>query len=233
MAIRPVFLSKIFFYIAAPALLALPSPRPSRPQARLTQPMWYTQIGQWHEEKDSLTGTSFVFYDAMADGAVSGQATANLRLNHEFKGIKKFEARLSLGPANATAGMLIQDKHLTYYFFVNKKNGIDSIAVYRRLDQSTVKVLSAPATLSDTLSLLLHIGADSIRFSAGKNALSIVKLSEFSTLQWVGFECPAGSVKIFHASIVAQGDSLDKSFQETGLINLHLDRMLPRSSQTK
>ena len=205
---------------------------PCAPRAaahRSNQPIWYTQIGQWRLLKDGASNHSFLFHVAAEDGAVSGQATANVRLNRAFPAIQTFKARMSLGPRPAIAGMLIEDKHLTYYFYVKRTSGGDSLAVYRRSARAMEQIRAAPVSVSDTLSLILSVAADSVRFSSGAGGISMVKLPEFSDLQWVGFECPVGSVKIFHAAIAAQGDSLDKPFEETGLINLHLDKMLPGS----
>jgi len=175
--------------------------------------------------KDHIGGSSFLYHNAAMDGAVSGRATANVRLNRAFSGIRSFRASMMLVPGTE-AGILIQDKYVTYYFYARKNERSDSIAVYRHFGLSIQEVACAPAHLSDTVFMEVDAEPDSIRFKAGNNAVSFANIPEFSMLQWVGFECPKGCVKIFCAAVCSAGGNLCKPFDEAGLINLHLDKMV-------
>ena len=199
---------------------------------RSSQPVWYTQIGRWQMLRNDRSGRSFLFHNASEDGASSGQATANVRLNIAFNDIRTFRASMMLMPATE-AGMLIQDKRVTYYFYVKKDGRNDSIAMYRCSGRSIEKIAAAPARLSDTLFLNVSADKDSVRFRVEGTAVSFANLPEFSALQWIGFECPTGSVMIFSAAVSARSESFNKSFDETGLINLNLDKMIRPASGAK
>jgi hypothetical protein len=124
---------------------------------------WYTQIGFWHHHKDSLSGKSFIFHNANVDGAQSGQATANVRLNKGFEGIQKFQARMTLGPAPATAGMLVQNKQATYYFLIKKEKIGNYLQVRRRNKMEITAIFIAPVLIPDTVNLRLFVKNDSLK----------------------------------------------------------------------
>jgi hypothetical protein len=189
--------------------------------------VWYTQIGQWHlVQKDSLSGTSFLFHDSRIDGALSGQATANVRLNLAIQDIRRCEARLSLGPAPATAGLLVQNKQVTYYFLAKKGTGFDSLRICRFRDNSMILLLGAKTTASDTTRLTLSITADSLCCGADTAVLSVAKPSDFPNPAFIGFECPQGSVKVFDMHVEAKNSTVKEPFDKATLVNLHLDKML-------
>ncbi len=189
--------------------------------------VWYTQIGLWHlRQKDSLSGKSFLFHDSRIDGARSGQATANIRLNFNFRDISRCEAIFSLGPAPSSAGLLVQNKQATYYFLAQKEATSDSLRAERYCNGRIISLSSAAANVSDTTRLTLFIKEDSLYFGTHRTTIAIVKPPDFPRLTTVGFECPSGSVKVFDVRIEARNALVTEAFDKATLINLHLDKML-------
>jgi hypothetical protein len=189
--------------------------------------VWYTQIGQWHlRQKDSLPGKFFLFHDARIDGARSGQATANVRLNFAFRNIRRCETRIALGPAPASAGLLLQNKQVTYYFLAEKGAASDSLRICRFGDNRMVSLLSATVNISDTTRLTLALKGDSLFFGANRIMLSIATPPDYISLTAVGIECPLGSVKVFDVRIEARNAEVKEAFDKATLVNLHLDKML-------
>jgi hypothetical protein len=206
----------------------------SSPQTISFSDVWYTQIGQWHIRQNDSTGgvrtvhsgKSFLYHDSRIDGARSGQATANVRFNFAFHDIRRYEARIALGPAPATAGLLVQNKQVTYYFLVERGTTSDSLRICRYRDNRMISLFAVATKVSDTALITLSVKIDSLCLDADKTILSVAKPPEFSSLTAVGFECPQGSVKVFYAQIEAQNSVLKESFDKATLINLHLEKML-------
>jgi hypothetical protein len=197
------------------------------PPAKSPSNVWYTQIGQWHlRQKDSLSGNSFLFHDSRIDGAVSGQATANVRLNFAFQGIRRCEVRLSLGPAPATAGLLVQNKQVTYYFLAQKGTASDSLRICRFRDNGMISLWGAKAKVSDMTRLTLYVKADSLCFGADTTVLSVAKPPDFPNPAFIGFECPLGSVKVFDVHVEARNYDMKEPLSKATLVNLHLNKML-------
>jgi len=211
-------------FIMALSAASWAAPPPPKSPANV----WYTQIGQWHiQQKNNLSGESFLFHDASIDGAQSGQATANVRFNYSFQGIRRCVVRLALGPAPATAGLLVQNKQATYYFLVQKGTASDSLRINRYSNSRMISLFSAATNISDTTWLTLTIKADSLVFGAHRTIVSIAKPPDFPSLTAVGIECPQGSVKVFDVDIESQNTAVEETFDKATLINLHLDKMLP------
>lgn len=211
--------------IAVTMALSLASWAASLPNPPLN--VWYTQIGQWHiQPKNNLYEKSVIFHDSRIDGARSGQATANVRLNFAFQGIRLCEARLALGPAPALAGLLVQNKQVTYYFFVLKGTTSDTIRIFRNSNGRLVSIFSEVAKILDTTRITLNINADSLYFGVDGKSVRIIKPQDFSSLTTVGFECVLGSVKVFEVQIEARNSTIKETFDKTRLINLHLDKIL-------
>jgi hypothetical protein len=199
-----------------------------------TSNVWYTQIGQWHlREKDSVSQNSFLFHDSRTDGARSGQATANVRLNVTLQNIRQFEARVALGPAPASVGLLVQNKRITYYFFVERKTTSDSLRICRLRDGPALTLLALAAKASDTMRLTLIAKPDSLYFEASGIVAAIAKPPEFQSFTFVGFECPQGSVKVFDAFVEAQNAVVKETFDRATLVNLHLDKVLSGGKKGK
>jgi hypothetical protein len=229
------------YKLITPALmltLVLISPAPARSSDSLSEPrtapsVWFTQIGQWHvSHKSSVPGRAFLFHNAQTDGARSGQATANVRFNFIFQDLRRYEARLALGPAPASTGLLVQDKTVTYYFLAQRKRIGDSLLICRSDKNRIVRLFAAGTNILDTMHLSLTIKADSIDFGSDKSLLSIAKPPDFPGKALVGFECPAGKVKIFAVSVEAQNSTVNDSFDNATLVNMHLDKQL-RSRRKK
>lgn len=198
--------------------------------------VWYTQIGQWHlMQKDGIFEKSFFFHDSRVDGARSGQATANLRYNFCFENIRRYEVRLVLGSYPAKAGLLVQNKQITYYFLIKKAGAIekisacDSIQICRFKENRINSLFNSAATVLDTANLTLSVKADSLLFNASGTVASISKPTDFPEPAFVGFECPQGSVKIFNIKIDARNATVEETFTKAALVNLHLDRMFEKS----
>jgi hypothetical protein len=207
-------------------IVAMSAAHGETPSSNSPSNIWYTQIGQWHlRQKKSLSEKSFLFHDSRIDGARSGQATANARINFAFKDIRLCEARLTLGPAPASAGLLIQNKQVTYYFLVKRNPISDSLLLCRSRDTCMVPLFGIATKRSDTTHITLFVTVDSLKFDAGATKLSVVKPPEFQNLTAVGFECPQGSVKVFFAHIEAQNLVVKETFDKTTLVNLHLEKM--------
>ncbi len=191
---------------------------------------WYTQIGAWRIQKDSVSGSSFLFHDAKIDGMQSGEATANVRLNKGFKGLREFDARLSLGPAPSVAGMLAQDKKITYYFLLKNGGTEDSLlTAFRRTGMNATRIISMPIRLQDTVMLRLSVANDSLRMIVGKTIASMKKPVDFPKVPYIGFECPKGSVKVFEVTVVSDDGEMKDAFGRAALVNLHLEKMFPLS----
>ena len=186
---------------------------------------WYTQIGFWHLQKDSLSGKFFLFHNAHFDGAKSGQATANVRFNEGFVGIREFMGRIALGPAPASAGLLVKNKQTAYLFFIKKGKGRDYLQICRRNKAGTASIFIAPVTISDTVALRLLVKKDSLNVIAGRTTASMAKPSDFSGTQWIGFECLQGTVKVFEAAVASEEGEMKETFDHASLINLHLEKM--------
>jgi hypothetical protein len=186
---------------------------------------WYTQIGFWHLQKDTVSGRSFLYHNAHVDGAKSGEATANVRFNKGFQGLTKFEARMALGPAPSLAGLLIQTKPTTYYFFVKKEKTGTLLQICRRKKTELATVFVAPVSIPDTVLLQVNVKQDSLVINAGKTTASLAKPADFSGNQWVGFECLGGVVKVFSSLVVSKDGETMETFDHASLINLHLEKM--------
>ncbi|MDD5673585.1 MAG: hypothetical protein PHC61_05455 [Chitinivibrionales bacterium] len=201
--------------------------------------IWYTQIGQWHlQHKDSArglqtapAGKSFLFHDARIDGARSGQATAKVRLNFVFQDIRRFEARLALGLAPTTAGLLVQNKQITFCFFAERGDLTDSLRIVRFDSGRGASLAAVAAKVLDTTRLRLFLRGDTLYFSADKTAIFIAKPPEFLSLTSIGFECLRGSVKVFDTFVQAQNAEVKESFDRATLVNLHLEKMFSGSSR--
>jgi hypothetical protein len=208
-------------------MVALSAALLAMPPTKSPSNVWYTQIGQWHIwQKGSLSGRSFLFHDSRIDGARSGQATANVRFNFAFKDIRRCEAHLALGPAPASAGLLLQNKQVTYYFLIERKTTSDTLRICRSSDSRMVSLFGVAVNVSDTTLLTLSVKSDSLWLSADTIKLSVAKPPEFPNLSAVGFECPQGSVKVFYVHIEAQNNVVEESFGKATLVNLHLEKML-------
>jgi hypothetical protein len=205
------------------------------PLRQSTPNVWYTQIGQWHlQRKDSLSGKPFFFHDSRVDGARSGQATANVRYNFNFEDIRRYEARLVLGPAPASAGLLVQNRQVTYYFFIEKAMAAiacDSLRICRYRENRTISLFAAAAKVPDTVNLTLSFKTDSLFFNASRIMASIAKPTDFPEPAVVGFECLQGTVKIVDAKIEARNAVVKENFEKATLVNLHLDKMLGGSGK--
>jgi hypothetical protein len=223
-------IAQAFVFIIALSAASWAAP----PLAKSPANVWYTQIGQWHiRQKDSTdnpktasTEKSFLFHDSRIDGARSGLATANVRINFEFKSIHKFDARISLGPAPATAGLLVQNKQVTYYFLVQRKAASDSLGIYCYRDNHMISLYRLATGASDTTRLTLTAREDSLWCGVDSIRLSFPRPQDFPASAYVGFECPLGSVKVFDVSIESQNAFVKESFDKATLVNLHLDKML-------
>jgi|GEM_PF-2114473 len=191
------------------------------------QKVWYTQIGQWRLIHDSIPSVnSYLFHDAATDGAKSGEATANVRLNFEFRNIKQCEARFAIGPAPALAGLLVQNKRVTYYFLIEKGKLGDSLRICRNQSGLMTSLFVAPAKVSDTSTMTLRVTKDSLYLGDEWKSARVVLPPEFPELTIFGFECMQGTMKVFNARIEAQNDRFEESFEKATLINLHLDKLL-------
>jgi hypothetical protein len=186
---------------------------------------WYTQIGFWHYQKDTVAGRSYIFHNAHIDGAKSGQATANVRFNKGFDGIREFIGRMALGPPPAWAGMLVQNKKTTYYFLVKKEKTGNFLQISRRNKEEVAGIFIATVSISDTVALRLLVKKDSLQIIAGRTTASMAKPSDFSGMQWIGFECLQGTVKVFEAAVASEKGEMKETFDHASLINLHLEKM--------
>lgn len=188
--------------------------------------VWYSQIGQWKiTHKDSTNKESYLYHDASKDGASSGEATANVRLNFEFSDIKRFEARIVLGKSPTKAGLLIQNKKLTYLFLIKKGIVFDSLQISRDSNRTRTIIAAKRIMKEDTSNLLLYIQADTLYIGILSDKIAIVKPLDFSKLTIVGFECLKGNAKILGTHIEARNKVVTDSFDKALLVNLHLDRI--------
>ena len=193
--------------------------------------IWYTQIGAWHLVPNDSPGSMqsnrhYLFHDARSDGARSGEATANVRLNTVLKLVRYCEFELSLGPAQSTAGLLLQNKQLTLLFLAKKNTIYDSLLIYS-INNRRAQIIGATATsIADTTKLTVYCNADSLWFGSKKSIISIARPEEFAGLTAVGFECQSGSVKVFSLYLEAANTVVNDSFDHAILYNLHLDNML-------
>ena len=209
----------------------------SVPRVSANQDVWYTQIGQWHLQKSitkrtvrsSTIDVSFLSFDNQFDSARSGLATANVRLNKTIHDIQSFSARLAAGPAPSIAGLLIQNKESNYYFMLIRGKDSDSLQINLVRGNRIVFLASSCINISDTTNLSLVTHDDTLILRADKFRLCIAIPPDFSQLTSIGFECPKGSVKVFSACIESRDFSVDESFDNATLINLHLDRMLKKN----
>ncbi len=208
--------------MAVVALLAGTAPR-EKPRVSA----WYTQIGFWHLNKDTVSGRSYISHNASVDAAASGQATANLRFNKGFDSLTRFEARLALGPAPASAGLLVQNKPATYCFFIKKEKTGNFLQICRREKTESAAIFIAPVSVTDTVTLQLSVKKNSLDISAGKTIASIARPSDFSGTQWIGFECVRGRVSVFAASVASKDGEMRETFKNATLVNLHLEKMFP------
>ena len=185
---------------------------------------WYTQIGAWHHQKDSLFGKSFIYHDADLDGLSSGQATSNVRLNRGFNGLNKFIGRMCLGPAPAMAGLLVKNKKTAYIFLIKKENQGSFLQISRR-DKKVSPIFETPFSLPDTFELCLVLKKDSLIVSAEDKKTSIARPKDLSGRLWVGFECLQGAVKVFGAEAASDSGEIRETFEKATLMNLHLEKM--------
>lgn len=198
--------------------------------------VWYTQIGQWHLQQSTKKSTlhstqcddSFLAFDNILDSARSGQATANVRLNKTIHDIKSITSRLALGPAPSTAGLLVQNKEVTYYFLLSRGANIDSLQIFRTCGNRMFFLAGSCINISDTSNLFLTAHTDSLVLRTDTFKLCIALPVDFSQLTAIGFECPKGSVKVFTACIESRDVSVNELFDTATLINLHLDRMFKK-----
>jgi hypothetical protein len=188
---------------------------------------WFTQIGFWHLQKDTVSGRSFLYHNTHEDGAKSGEATANVRFNKGFEGLTKFEARLALGPAPSQSGLLIQTKPSTFYFFVKKEKTGTLLQICRRVKTEVATVFIAPVSIPDTVLLQVNVKQDGLVVNAGKTTASLAKPADFSGKQWIGFECLTGAVKVFSSLVVSKDGEMKETFGNASLVNLHLEKMFP------
>jgi hypothetical protein len=195
------------------------------PRETPTVNAWYTQIGFWHLQKDSIPGRSFIFHNAHLDGAQSGEATANVRYNKGFDGLTRFQARLALGPAPAVAGLLLQNKQVTYYFFIKKEKTRNFLQISRRKKQEMSTSFITPVTVSDTVAMELTVQQENLRIVAGKTTASVARPADLTGTLWIGFECMQGTVKVLGASAVSREGEMKETFDRASLVNLHLDNM--------
>ena len=230
----------LFFWAPLVVTLVLLTVSSAGSRVDAVSTIWYTQIGAWHlVPKDSLgpmqSNRFYLFHDARSDGARSGEATANVRLNTVLKLIRHCEFEMSLGPAQSTAGLLLQDTQLTLLFLAKKNTIYDSLLIYS-VNHHRAKIIGATATsIADTTKLTIYCNADTLWFGNKKSVISIARPEGFSRLTAVGFECQSGSAKIFSLYLEAANTVVNDSFDHAILYNLHLDNILlsekPRAPQ--
>jgi hypothetical protein len=186
---------------------------------------WYTQIGFWHYQKDTISGHSFIFHNTNLDGVKSGQATAKVRLNKGFEGLRTFGSRMTLGPAPASAGPLVQSRKSTYYFLIEKDKKRNFLEICRLNKTEMSSIFIAPVSVTDTVALRIFVKKDSLVIFGGKTTASLPRPADFSGTQWIGFECPQGTVKIFEAMVESNSGEMKETFDHAELLNLHLEKM--------
>ena len=186
---------------------------------------WFTQIGSWHYKQDSLSGKSFIFHNASLDGAQSGEATSNIRFNRGFEGLVRFSGRISLSQSPACAGLLVQNRKTTFYFLIKKKNTSNSLEICQRSKSGLIPIFTNTVSIKDTIELFLHVKKDSLCLVAGNTSLSIIRPSDFSGTQWVGFECLQGAIKVFNAQISSASGEIKETFEKATFLNLHMEKM--------
>jgi hypothetical protein len=201
------------------------------PQPDTSINAWYTQIGSWHYQKDSVGGKSYIFHNADLDGAASGEATANVRLNKGFDNLYKFIGRMRLESEPSCAGLLVQNKKTTFYFLIKKEKTGDFLQISRRNKMEIASIFVTPVMLPDTFELCLSLTKDSLVIIAGKETASIARPADFSGQLWVGFECPQGTVKVFEAEVASDTGEIKEPFKKATLINLHLEKMFSGPSR--
>jgi len=223
--------SLVLLSVCLAVLPAWSAPSPS-PVAS-ADPVWFTQIGAWHIHIDSSGGESFISHDSRADAAYSGEATAFVRLNFAFTGIRTCAARLLLSSPPATAGLVVRDKAASYYFLVSRGERGDSLQVLCRRDAQTIRLTSAPVTHVDTTRMSLLVDRGALRIGVGRDTLTLEKPSDFDSLTTVGFECVRGSVFVYAADIDAANRTVRERFRHATLMNLHLDKTLSRTKSSQ
>jgi len=208
----------------------------SKPPVSLSSPApfaWFTQIGAWHLEKDTVSGKSFLYHNARVDGARSGQATASVRLNHPFQEMRSFKARMALGPAPSMAGLLVKNKRISYLFLIQNNRKVDSLFVLSRKKEESSCILSARFNHLDTTDLSISVQKDSLRISASGTTVCMAKPAAFPKLETVGFECLSGIVRVFGATIEAKDTTYNENFSKATLINLHLEKMFSGTKESR
>jgi hypothetical protein len=148
-----------------------------------------------------------------------------VRLNFEFSNIRRFDASIILGAAPARAGLLIQNKKITYLFLAKRGIVFDSLHIFRYSDHKMTLMASRRAMNHDTSQISIYIKEDSLYFGIPLSMIAVTKPSDFSGLTAIGFECPKGSVKVLSTYIEAANKIVTDSFDKASLVNLHLDRI--------
>ena len=206
----------------------------NNPASKTVSNVWYTQIGRWHYwPVDSMRTAfsakrvkSYLYHDAVLDGASSGEATANVRLNSPFVDISRFEAIFMLGRSPAIAGMLLQNKQVTYYFFVKRGRDSDSLLIRQFRGMETTSLAAVAINYSDTTHMTVDISAQTVMAGVSDRFVSINKTADFKSLTTVGFECQSGSMRVYRAEVTAGNAEVTESFDRTTLVNLHLEKVI-------
>ena len=201
--------------------------------------MWYTQIGTWHKKQyNILNGTpthqgikSFLYHNALVDGITSGEATACVRLNFSFDTIRRFEASIELDSTHSKAGLLIQNKIKTYYFYAKKGQTLDTLSVLCLFNNKISLLKSGITKLTDTTRLITFVKNKKLYFGTSKFLIWIPEPSSFNSLTALGFECPKGGVKVYSAYIESKNAVVNTTFENATLINLHLEKFLVKNNK--
>jgi len=189
------------------------------------QSAWYTQIGAWHLLKDSVTARGYLFHDHAVDGARSGQAVSDCKFNRKFEKPKRIRMTFSLGKRPSSAGVLLKDKALAYYFVVERRQRGDSLRIIKRFEKKYTSVGSFGVQIADTVDMVLALHATSLRISVGNTEKGITRPPDLPDRLTVGLACQKGSVRVWDMVIESPTLTVDESFDNATMINLGLERM--------